>query len=178
MPAIVPLTSELSGYAMRFASSSLSDDGRALWIDLQSIQQRNRGSEVLSGSKLQAEAALLDLLDAHREASYQAEPVIPGAVRVAVQFVRAMPFDLTMPEFDVEPEGCVVLDWTVARRVRLGISIGQSDRLALSWMSGADCGNAVYRFDGCSIPEDVVTAIRRIALHEFRIRSAGHGRGE
>ena len=157
----------------RPASSAMSAGGQAISSWLQSIQSRNRACESLTGRQLDTEAALLELLERHHGARYEAEPVIPSAVHDAVAVVRVLPFDLPMPNVDVDPDGCVVLDWTMARRARLGISIGRSGRLALSWLLGSDSGYAAYGFNGGSIPDDVLHKLREVARYGAPVRPAG-----
>ena len=92
----------------------------------------------------------------------EAAPVDPVAVRTAAALLRAMPPEAPIPEIDVEPDGSVVLDWTVAAMRRFSVSIGRSGRLAIAWLEGSDSGCSVAEFDGTIVPIEVLDGIRHI----------------
>ena len=92
----------------------------------------------------------------------EAAPVDPVAVRTAAALLRAMPPGAPIPEIDVDADGRVVLDWTVAAMRRFSVSIGRSGRLAIAWLEGSDSGCSVAEFDGTIVPIEVLDGIRHI----------------
>lgn len=89
-----------------------------------------------------------------------------SAVANAIDFLKALPESLPLPECAPEPDGSVSFDWEVSRHRRFMISVGESDRLAYAWMDGTDRGHAVARFDGFSIPDRILRSLESILPHE------------
>lgn len=87
----------------------------------------------------------------------------PIAVRTALNFIRALPSNIPLPEFAPEPDGSVSLDWITSRYRRFTLSIGASSRLAYAWLDGTDKGHGVANFDGSNIPPRVLEGIRSIS---------------
>lgn len=80
----------------------------------------------------------------------------------AAQFVRALPYGISLPEFAPEPDGSISLDWIQSRNCLFSLSVGANGRLAYAWMDGAAGGHAAARFDGDTIPPEVLEAIKRV----------------
>ena len=94
-----------------------------------------------------------------------ASPISLVAVETAAKFVRALPDDIDLPEFAPEPDGSISLDWIQTKTRLLSISAGSNDRLAYAWLDGTDCGHAVARFTGTSVPFAIIDAIKRPLNH-------------
>lgn len=92
-----------------------------------------------------------------------ARPLDRLAAISAAQFVRALPDEISLPEFAPEPDGSICLDWIQSRNCLFSLSVGATGRLAYAWMDGADGGHAAARFDGETIPPDVLEGIKRVA---------------
>jgi hypothetical protein len=87
------------------------------------------------------------------------------AVAGAVALIRALPEGIPMPEFAVEPDGAISLDWIESRNRLFSLSIGSSDRLAYAWLDGADRGHGVARFEGWKVPKRILEGIQSIVNH-------------
>jgi hypothetical protein len=110
-----------------------------------------------------AEAAVWALVAESREQGGEdAEPIAPRAATLAVEFIRALPNDVALPEPAWEPDGALSLDWIPSRHRQFSLSVGKSPRLAYAWIDGSDRGHAVAFFDGGSIPPGILEGVRRI----------------
>jgi hypothetical protein len=87
------------------------------------------------------------------------------AVQTAVEFIRAMPDDLPLPEFAPEPDGSLSLDWIQSRNRLFSLSVGSTNRLAYAWLDGSDKGHGVAGFDGERIPLRIIEGIIGIMNH-------------
>lgn len=83
-------------------------------------------------------------------------------VQVAEAVVIAMPEWFPSPEFAVEPDGSISIDWIRSHQRMFSISVGITRTLAYAWLDGAERGHGVARFDDAVLPECVVSGIRRI----------------
>jgi hypothetical protein len=105
----------------------------------------------------------------------EALPVSHEAIRLATDFLRALPDGVDMPEVGVEPDGAVTLDWLPSRHRMLSISFaGNSNRLAYAWLDGSDRGSGVVRFDRQVIPRQMMEAIETTTkvLGDVGVRAA------
>jgi hypothetical protein len=89
----------------------------------------------------------------------------PVAVRIAENFVRALPEGTPMPEFAAEPDGSVTLDWMESKSRLFSVSIGTGNRIAFAWLDGSDKGHGVSHFDGNSVPLRIIEGIHSIINH-------------
>lgn len=92
---------------------------------------------------------------------YGAEPASPRALRRAEDLIESLPDDFPLPEFSIEPDGCVSLDWMPAAYRTLTVSVGVSDRLPYAWVDGTDRGHAVARLVDGQLPPRILSEIRR-----------------
>jgi hypothetical protein len=86
----------------------------------------------------------------------------PCAVSTAERFLRALPQGVALPEFSVEPDGSISLDWMESRNRLFSISVGQNDRFACAWLDGTNKGHFVEKFDGQKIPKRIIDGITAI----------------
>lgn len=89
-------------------------------------------------------------------------PLDQLAATSAAEFVRALPDGISLPEFAPEPDGSISLDWIQSRNCLFSLSVGANGQLAYAWMDGADGGHAAARFDGDTIPPEVLEGIKRV----------------
>ncbi len=125
-------------------------------------------SLALFGEKRAALSALIALAAECSEPDWDgqdAAAISLEAVDTAVDFVRVLPAGVPLPEFAVEPDGSIALDWTVSRHRRFTLSIGGSNRLAYAWLDGGDKGHGVARFDGELVPPRILDTIHSITGH-------------
>lgn len=92
----------------------------------------------------------------------EAAPINWAAAYTTVEFIRAMPDDLPLPEFAREPDGSISLDWIQSRNRLFSLSVGATNRLAYAWLDGSDKGHGVARFDGKRIPSRIIEGIIKI----------------
>lgn len=90
-----------------------------------------------------------------------AEPISPTAVDRAVEFIRALPDDVPLPESAPDPDGSVALDWIKSRNRVFSLSVGSGSRLSYAWLEGADHGHGVAYFGGVTVPGRILDGIRR-----------------
>ena len=117
-------------------------------------------SQALFGAKAEAISRLYAMAFADENGS-----VNPKAVSVTERFIRALPNTVSLPDFSVDPDGSIGLDWIESRTRILSLSVAANSRLAYAWVDGTDKGHAVARFDGREVPGRVIAAIKSISTH-------------
>lgn len=162
----------LVGYAAlhpyAYRSSAISPEARAISEAASAVVESAERSQVLFGEKSVAISQIATLANECAEAGWDgddAAPIDVAAVHTAVEFIRAMPDDLLLPEFASEPDGSISLDWIQSRKRLFSLSVGSTDRLAYAWLDGSDRGHGVARFDGKRIPSRVIEGIIGIMSH-------------
>lgn len=116
-------------------------------------------------------AILADECNAAGWDGYGAEPLDRNALELAREIVRSLPYDLPMPSFCIEPDGCVSLDWMPTQRRTFTLSVGKTDRLPYAWIDGTDRGHAVARFVNGQLPVRILQEIRRICGQDTAVRA-------
>jgi hypothetical protein len=91
--------------------------------------------------------------------SLQAEGVDPVIVDRVVRFLSTWPKSLPLPEWAVEEDGEVCLDWIAARDRVFSVSIGLSSNIAYAGVCGEISWHGVEIFEGTGIPELVTTGV-------------------
>ena len=89
----------------------------------------------------------------------------PDAVATAKCFLRALPDGVSLPEFSIEPDGSISLDWIESRNCLFSLSVGKFDRVAYAYLDGVNKGHAVESFDGQHIPQRILDGIKSIVSH-------------
>jgi len=147
------------------AMQALANGGNAVSPEAQAVRAQAdcvikvfEQSQALFGAKKAAISELMAL-------AAEDQTVDPIAVLVAEKFLRALPNAIPLPEFSIDPDGSVSLDWIEARNQIFSLSVGANSRLAFAWLDGTDKGHAVARFDGQQIPERVIDGITSIATN-------------
>jgi hypothetical protein len=158
----IPKLSVIAGFA---AMQALASDGNAVSAEAQAVREHAcyvlegfEQSQALFGAKKEAITQLKAL-------AAEEQVVNPIAVLVAEQFVRALPNTIPLPEFSIDPDGSISLDWIEARNQIFSLSVGANSRLAFAWLDGTDKGHAVARFNGQQIPEKILEGITSIATN-------------
>jgi len=132
------------------------------------VIKRSESSQSLFGPKAMAISEILKLADECEKENWDGNAslaVKDTVVGKAVAFIRALPGGVPMPEAAPEPDGCISLDWIETRHRLFSLSFGNRDRLAYSWIDGADGGHGVAHFDGSRIPDRVLQGIQSIVTH-------------
>ncbi len=86
----------------------------------------------------------------------------PRAVAMAKQFLKVLPDGISPPEFSIEPDGSISMDWIAARNRVFSISVGTDDRFACAWLDGTNKGHCVENFNGREIPKRIIDGIKAI----------------
>jgi len=162
--------------ALAQPGSAVSSEAGVVRQRASELMERAERSQALFGNRIKAlsevEALARDCAQRDWD-GYGAAAIDPRALVGAINFLRAMPDGLPMPEFAGEPDGSISLDWSSSRHCLLSLSVGVSDRIPYAWLDGTDRGHAVVRFDGWRVPERVVEAIELIARNgETTLRTA------
>jgi hypothetical protein len=150
----------LHGYA-RFGTA-VSDEAALVSSSASAIVNAAEGSDVLFGRKAEMLSRLHDILEEHNAADGDSPPADPVAVRTVTDFIVALPDDLPSPDFAVEPDGAIELDWIARRGELFSLSIGNGNRLAYAWLVGMDKAHGVVRFNGTHVPEAICQGIKMV----------------
>jgi hypothetical protein len=152
-------------YAYAYGSSAISPEAQAVRKAASTVVEFAERSQALFGEKSVAISQIMALASECAEAGWDgddAAPIDRMATPTAVEFIRAMPDDLPLPEFAPEPDGSISLDWIQSRSRLFSLSVGSTDRLAYAWLDGSDKGHGVVRFNGEKIPSRIIEGIRGI----------------
>jgi hypothetical protein len=87
-----------------------------------------------------------------------------NALLLAERFVRLLPEGFPAPEFAIEPDGLISLDWIRSPGQLVSLSIGRCERVAYAWLDGAEKGHGVADCEGSTIPANLAELIKRILL--------------
>ena len=131
-------------------------------------------SEALFGRKADLLSLLTDLAAQHSQPGWDgadASTIDPTARSRAAAFVRAIPDYLPLPEFALDPDGAISLDWVSGRGRSLSIRVGPENRLAFAWLDGSDKGHGAVFFDGEQIPIRILYELGQIAENAVTVRT-------
>lgn len=154
----------LHGYT-QWGNSATSVEAKTARSVARKIVSSSERSQVLFGQTANAISELLELAAECARDDWDDEgslAVSATAIGNAISFLRALPKDIPIPEFSVEPDGNLSLDWIDSKSRLLSLSVGESNRLAFAWLDGSDKGHSVVRFDGVQIPPRLISAITDI----------------
>lgn len=133
------------------------------------VRRATESSQALFGEKSAAIASLHEMASECAAEDWDGDGacgISPIAVSNAVDFLRALPAGLRLPDCSAEPDGSVSFEWAPSRHRRFMVSVGEGDRLAYAWVDGTDRGHAVARFDGCHIPDRILQGLESLLTHE------------
>jgi hypothetical protein len=156
----------LQGYAG--GGSALSPEALVVGKIATAIVNSVESSQSLFGEKSAAISRLWALANECANQGWdgeEAEAISPIAILNAESFLRAMPENFPLPEFAVEPDGNISMDWIKSRNSLFSLSIGSNNRLAFAWLDGTDKGHAVARFDGRQVPSHILEGITTVMNH-------------
>ena len=91
----------------------------------------------------------------------------PCEVVTAERFLRALPVGISLPEFSIEPDGSISLDWMESPDQRFSVSVGRNNRFACAWLDGTNQGHFVENFDGSRIPDRIIVGIKSIVKNGY-----------
>ena len=172
MPEPLFAIGALAGYSALYAvarvGTAVSSEASAVRECAIGFVETAERSHVLFGGKAAAISQILALAEECNCAGWDGDDVVPISMVVAssaVDFLRALPDGIPLPEIAPEPDGSVSLDWILFRNRLFTLSIGSTARLAYAWIDGADKGHGVARFDGIRIPLRVLQGIQSIVDH-------------
>jgi hypothetical protein len=158
----IPTLGVIAGFAAMWASANdgnaVSPEAQAVTAQAASVVKVLEQSQALFGAKAEAISQLMALAAGEQTAN-------PISVLLAEQFVRVLPNAIPLPEFSIDPDGSISLDWIKARNQIFSLSVGANSRLAFAWLNGTDKGHAVARFDGQRVPERVIEGITLITTN-------------
>jgi hypothetical protein len=90
-----------------------------------------------------------------------AQPVSWAAIHVAESFIKALPTTLPSPEFSVDPDGEISLDWIRGRNQIMSISIRGDGVLSYAARFGVAKQNGSEIFIG-ELPAIILNCLRRL----------------
>jgi len=145
--------------------SAVSAEAKVVSLAASGIVNSVENSQALFGGKAVAISGLRKLANECARNDWdgnQAEAINPMALLNAENVLRVMPENLPLPEFAIEPDGGISLDWIKSRSCLFSVSVGDSQRLAFAWLDGADQGHGVSLFDGRQLPDRIIEGIKAI----------------
>jgi hypothetical protein len=173
MPEAFSIAGLLIGYAalnaFGRAGSAVSPEAQAISKAATEVIDSFERSQVLFGEKSAAISQLKGLANECADSGWDGEDaraIDELAVSTAERFLRALPQGVALPEFAPEPDGSISLDWIQSRKRLFSLSVGNSNRLAFTWLDGTDKGHGVARFDGENIPLRILEGINAIMNHQ------------
>lgn len=156
----------MQGYS--HGGSAVSSEANAVSKAATAIVKSFENSQSLFGEKAAARSRLRALADECAKSDWDgngAEAVNPIALQNAERFLETLPEGFPLPEFAIEPDGCISLDWIKSRNCLFSLSVGSNNRLAFAWLDGADKGHAVARFNGHQVPNHILEGITAVLNH-------------
>ena len=156
----------LQGYS--HGSSAVSPEASAVSKAAAAFVNSIEISQSLFGEKAAALSRLRALANECAKPDWDgngAEAINSVALFNTEHFLKALPESFPLPEFAIEPDGSVSLDWIKSRNCLFSLSVGSNNRLAFAWLDGADKGHAVARFDGRQVPNHILEGISAIVNH-------------
>jgi hypothetical protein len=115
-----------------------------------------RYGELISTFEEAVQEALVENWDGHG-----ARPVSPLAAQMAAAFIKLLPTAFPLPEFSVDPDGEVSLDWIRERDWLLSVSIGADGTIAYAGRFGVarQSGSEVFIDE---LPPNLLNCLRRL----------------
>lgn len=145
------------------SQSAVSAEAEFVRISAFGIVESAERSFALFGAK---SSVISQILAVAAESEDEVQIAIPPAViERAIDFIRALPESLGLPEVTTEPDGSISLDWIASRTRMFSATVGGTSRIAFAWIDGTDRGHGVARFQGDEAPARVIEGIRAI-IHE------------
>lgn len=155
--------------------TALSSEANGLRSNAGEVAGHVERSMALFGDKAEALNSLLVLAAECAEDDwdgYGSHHVNPAALYKTTAFIRALPDGIDMPEFSVEPDGSISLDWMPSRTQTFSVSIGETDRIPYAWMDGTDRGHAVAKSFASEVPARIVRALAEMLPNAASVRAA------
>jgi hypothetical protein len=149
----------LAGYARQ--TSAVSREACKVSEAATDVMRGREGSESLFGQKALALSKLESAVAAVFPHDEQ-EVVDFQTFSNARHLLLALPDDLPAPEFSIDPDGAISMDWIQSRTRRISVSVSSSERLAYAWLDGSDRGRGVIRFRSPIFPLKLLSEIRLI----------------
>lgn len=152
-------------YSLARPGSAISPEAKNLQRTAMSMMHSYERSQALFGQKATAISQINSLASECGRPDWDgfgAAPIDPLAVTNAIAFIRSFPDRFPLPEFSVDPDGAISLDWIQSRSRLFSLSVNSSNRLAYAWLDGTDRGHAVARFIEDGIPQRILDDIDSI----------------
>ena len=170
----MPETVSLSGlgiaglaavYVLARPASAVSGEANVVQQAASQALYRVERSQALFGAKAKCISDLIALAEECSQNGWDgsdASALDPSAVDRAIEFIRALPDSVPLPELAPEPDGAISMDWIKTPRRLFSVSVSASSRFAYAWLDGSDVGHGVARFDGYSVPDRIAEGIASI----------------
>lgn len=140
----------------------LSEDAR----ETRTLSQRDDSPASIMDHKqlLAFEKLIIAIREAQTEGwdGYDALPADPNAVKYAIAFLQNLPDDLPIPEFAIDPDGDVAIEWDYGPRLLISIRIARDGTLYYAGKDGHASFHGVEPYRE-GIPEAVSRGIERVA---------------
>lgn len=153
----------LSGYGR--TSSAVSDEAGIISKAADMVGDSAQRSQVIYGMKAALSSDLIHLaMESIGDGTET--PISSRTLSAAMEFVRAMPSSWPPPEFAIEPDGGISIDWVSSPHRQLSISVSERRRIAFAWQDGSNRGHGVAQFDGLRVPREIDDLRRAIVSNE------------
>lgn len=94
---------------------------------------------------------------------YQAEPIEKATVRLAEQFLNALPLGIAAPTVSAEPDGQITFEWYQSPHRILSVSVSPSGELHYAALLGYRKSYGTELFFG-EVPSDILSLVRRVNI--------------
>jgi hypothetical protein len=102
---------------------------------------------------------------------YGGLPAQSAAYPYAAAILQTLPSAVPVPEISIDPDGEIGLDWLLAPRLRLSISISGTGRLSYAGIFGPNRAHGAEQFVD-SLPKAVADSIARLFTEGRRLRAS------
>lgn len=135
----------------------------ATWV--QEAWENVRHGEATTAREAELASARAELRSVVAEyqgvATLEQAPVNEAAAELAEELLASLPTDIPMPEFDVDPDGGVALDWFGVPGKRFSISLDGKGRLFFAGVYGRNSTRYGREVFGGRLPKELLDEIRR-----------------
>ncbi|MGD1029646.1 MAG: hypothetical protein ABSA05_00760 [Opitutaceae bacterium] len=119
------------------ASDAAGPDALLVKECLADVEESIASSYYLAGNVQIAKAELAKLATKATNDNWDGEggsKISPESLDLAFKLIRSMPRDWLAPDFDLDSDGNVSLDWYGGPSRRLSVGVGKNGKLSYAWM--------------------------------------------
>jgi hypothetical protein len=160
----VQLTIRSADFVPSMTTTGISEEASVMSCHLEEIFDELIGSLALGAAYA---AAVEDLSEVIEESSssdwdgYGARPVGSPTCFNALRFLRALPWDVPVPEVAAEPDGEISFEWYRGSRSVFSVSVGPGRRLTYAGIFGSNEAHGTEHFFD-ELPKTILGNLQRL----------------